>query len=228
MPNSAVVRFNETFLSNHERRLLVAIARRLPRWVTPDGLTWFGVFGAGLVTLGGWLSRDTMGWLWLANLGLLVHWFGDSLDGTVARHRQIERPRYGFYFDQVIDTVGNLLISLGEGLCPAMRMDLALIMLAVYQMLSLQVLVRAIVDREFHMAVGRMGPTEMRIGIFLINLLIMVFGARGVPGLPGGLRWEDLVVSVAIIGLLFLFALQMRSHMSRLASEERAEIRAEP
>jgi hypothetical protein len=117
----------------------------------------------------------------------------------------------------VIDTVGNLLISLGVGLCPLLRMDLALIILAIYQMLALQVLVRAIVDREFHLAVGRMGPTEMRMGIASLNILLICFGRWSMPGLPRAVHWPDLVMALTIVGLLGLFFWQMAGHMGRFA-----------
>jgi hypothetical protein len=87
-------RVNESWLAAHEFRALQVLARQLPAAVTPDHLTALGVAGAGLVLLGGMLSTRSIEWLWLSNLGLLVHWYGDSLDGTVARLRGIERPRY--------------------------------------------------------------------------------------------------------------------------------------
>lgn len=213
-------RVNESFLSGYERTALLAMAKRLPRWVTPDGLTGFGVFGAVLVLCGGALANRSLHWLWLSNLGIAFHWAGDSLDGTLARVRRIERPRYGFYLDQVIDTVGNLLIALGVGLCPGMRMDLILVLLAVYQMLAIQVLVRAIVDREFHVAVGYMGPTELRLGIVLLNLMILAIGTPEIAGMPFGLHWEDVVLGISIAGLLALFGWQMHEHLGRLSRED--------
>lgn len=213
-------RVNESPLAGVERVALLAIARRLPVWVTPDRLTGFGVFGAVLVLLGGVLANHAIGWLWLSNLGVVFHWAGDSLDGTVARLRKIERPRYGFYLDQVIDTVGNLLIALGEGFIPGVRMDLILILLAAYQMLAIQVLVRTVIDREFQVTVGGMGPTELRIGIVLLNLIVLIFGAPSVPGLPEWVKLEDLVVGLGAAGLLGLFAWQMRLHLGKLVKEE--------
>ncbi len=215
-------RINESPLAGYERTALLAIARRLPGWVTPDGLTGFGVFGAVLVLVGGAMAGQSSQWLWLANLGVVFHWLGDSLDGTLARLRRIERPRYGFYLDQVIDTVGNLLIALGEGLIPGVRMDLILILLAAYQMLAIQVLVRTVIDRQFHVTVGGMGPTELRIGIVLLNLIVLVFGAPQVPGLPAGVHLEDVVVGLGIAGLLALFAWQMRVQLVQLGREEPA------
>lgn len=213
-------RFNDSFVAGHERRLLLAIAPRLPRWVTPDQLTGFGVFGAFVVMLGYILSRWGMGWLWLSNFGLVLHWFGDSLDGTLARVRKIERPRYGFYLDQVIDTIGSLVISLGIGFCPVVRMDLSLLVLVVFFMLSIQVYVRNIVDREFHVAVGGLGPTEMRLGIFAMNIGILLFGGTLIPGLPFKASWLDIMMVLTSAGLLVLLVAQMREHLTRLAAEE--------
>lgn len=213
-------RVNEGFLSGYERRALQVIAQRLPNWVTPDGMTGFGVLGAVLVLCGGLLANRSMIWLWLSNLGIVTHWLGDSLDGTLARLRRIERPRYGFYLDQVIDTVGNLLIALGVGFCPGMRMELILILLAVYQMLAIQVLVRTIVDGQFNVTVGHMGPTELRLGIVLLNFILLTIGTPAIPGLPAWLRWEDLVLGISIVGLLALFSWQMAEQLYRLNQQD--------
>jgi phosphatidylglycerophosphate synthase len=214
------VRFHESILAARERVLLLAIARRLPAAATPDRLTMFGVIGALVVVAGYALSDRQTGWLWLANLGLVIHWFGDSLDGTVARFRQIERPRYGFYLDQVIDTLGNLLIALGVGLAPWIRMELVLIVLALYQMLSIQVYVRAIVDHEFHLAVGRLGPTEMRLGILGLNCVIMLLGAPQPIDAIGGATWADALVATLAIVLLTMYGMQMWRHLARFAIED--------
>ncbi|WP_206245238.1 CDP-alcohol phosphatidyltransferase family protein [Novosphingobium terrae] len=219
-PKTADKRFNESFVAGYERRALLAIAPRLPKWVTPDQLTGFGVFGAFVVMLGYIFSRWDMAWLWLSNFGLVLHWFGDSLDGTLARVRKIERPRYGFYLDQVIDTIGSLTISLGIGFCPAVRMDLSLLVLAVFFMLSIQVYVRNIVDREFHVAVGGLGPTEMRLGIFAMNIGLLLFGRWMIPGLPFEASWLDVTMVLTCVGLLILLIVQMREHLKRLAAEE--------
>jgi phosphatidylglycerophosphate synthase len=219
-------RFNESFVAAYERKVLLAIAPRLPSWTTPNQLTGFGVFGAFVVMLGYILSRWGIGWLWLSNFGLVLHWFGDSLDGTLARVRGIERPRYGFYLDQVIDTIGSLVISLGIGFCPAVRMDLSLLVLSVFFMLSIQTYVRNIVDREFHVAVAGLGPTEMRLGIFAMNIGILLFGRWMIPGLPFEASWLDAVLVLTSVGLLVLLVVEMRGQLKKLAVEEPANHRS--
>ena len=218
--NNIDLRVNASFVAAHERVALHFLASRLPRWVTPDALTVFGVFGGGVVMVGYWLSRSDPVWLWLANLGLVFHWAGDSLDGTLARLRHIERPRYGFYLDQVIDALGNVMLAIGVGFATQARMGLALFVLATFHMLSIQVYVRAIVDREFHLAVGRLGPTEMRIGIIVMNIGILVLGAPHWRILGVAMTWCDLLMLVTGIGLLVLYGFQMRRHLIRFAQED--------
>ena len=90
-------------LAEPERRLLRGIATRLPRWVTSDGLTALGVVGALGTGAAYALSTLSVAWLWAASAMLVVQWFGDSLDGTLARVRRAERPRYGYYLDHIVD-----------------------------------------------------------------------------------------------------------------------------
>jgi archaetidylinositol phosphate synthase len=214
-------RIHGSILAGPEYTLLQAIAPRVPAWFTPDRLTVTGLVGCAVVMLGYWLARGHAGWLWLANFGLLIHWAGDSLDGTVARFRGIARPRYGFYLDQSIDTLGNLMIALGVGLSQYARLDLTLLMLATYHMLGIQGCARTIVDGEFHVAVGHLGPTELRIAIAAMNCAIMAFGAPTLLTIAGrALTWCDILLLVTSVGLLGLYASEMRRHLHRLARED--------
>lgn len=219
-PPAKPQRINESLFGHQEARILGFLAARLPAAVKPDHLTAIGVFGAFAVLAGYLLSRQSIGWIWLANAGLVIHWLGDSLDGNLARLRQIERPRYGFYLDQVIDTVGNLAIGIGVGLSPWVRLDGVLLTLVVYQMLTIQVLVRTIIDREFHLAVGRLGPTEMRLGIVAMNLGILLFGAPSLIDHPVKLTWADCLVVAAAVIMLVLFARQFVAHVKRIGRED--------
>lgn len=223
MPNNPAyieLRVNESLIAQHEKRVLTWLARRVPRWCTPNGMTLFGVLGGFVVIAGYLLSNADIAWLWLANAGLVIHWAGDSLDGTLARQRGIERPRYGFYLDQVIDALGNVLIAVGVGLSGFARLDLAMMVLATFHMLSIQVYVRAIVDREFHLAVGRLGPTEMRLGIMTMNILVWLFGAPAITDWPVVLTWCDLAMGLTAAGLFGLYLAQMHHHLQRLSQED--------
>jgi archaetidylinositol phosphate synthase len=214
-------RINASLLASPERMLLQWIVARLPLWCTPDGLTGLGLFGCGLVMLGYWLGRWSVNWLWLANLGLALHWTGDSLDGTLARFRAIARPRYGFYLDQGIDVLGNLMITLGVGLSNHVRLDLSLLVLAAYHMLAIQTYLRTIVDGTFHVDVGHLGPTEMRLAIMLMNIGIMAFGAPVLLTVDGyALTWCDVLLLLAATGLLGLYGFEMRRHLKRIGRED--------
>jgi archaetidylinositol phosphate synthase len=214
-------RINASLFASPERKLLHLIVSRLPFWCTPDGLTVLGLFGCGLVMLGYWFGRWNVGWMWLANLGLVVHWAGDSLDGTLARFRGIARPRYGFYLDQGIDVLGNLMITLGVGLSNNVRLDFALLVLATYHMLAIQTYLRTIVDGTFHVDVGGLGPTEMRLAIMLMNIGIMAFGAPVLLTVNGrALTWCDGLLLLAAVGLLVLYGFEMRRHLKRIGQED--------
>ena len=200
-----IERRQASLLSRYERHVLRWLALRLPYWVTPDRLTAFGVLGSGVCLVGYIASAVSAQWLWLANLGIVLHWLGDSLDGTLARVRRIERPNYGFYLDQTIDVVGNLLIALGVGLSPWVRMDSALFMLTAYHMLSIHSFVLSIVTQRFHVDVMGFGPTEMRLGIILMNLGILYSGAEPFSILGIWITWCDVLVCWAALVMMGVF-----------------------
>src|SRR6185295_5959784 len=134
-------RIHRSLLAAAEKVLLVRLAGALPRWVTPDLLTALGLLGAATAFAGYLLAARDPDFLWLANLGLLLHWYGDSLDGTLARVRGAERPRYGFLVDQSTDAAGDILIMAGLGLSPYVRLDAALLALVGYHALTIHSLV---------------------------------------------------------------------------------------
>ena len=126
MPQQATVsRVHRSWLAHHERQMLTWLASRLPASVTSDHLTLLGVAGSlicGLAYIACWRSPAM---LWLTGAGLVLNWFGDSLDGSLARFRGLERPRYGFFVDHSLDLVSQMLIFFGLGLSPYMRFDVA-------------------------------------------------------------------------------------------------------
>lgn len=150
-------------LAGPEKRLLRWMAERLPGWIHSDHLTVVGVIAAVGVGAGYALSVWDPAWLWLASAMFVVNWFGDSLDGTVARVRHLERPRYGYYLDHAIDSFTTVLIAGGIGLSPYVHIEYALLLVVLYLMLSINVYLEAVVNDVFHIAYGRIGPTEMRI-----------------------------------------------------------------
>ena len=125
-----IERVQQNMLARGERWVLNRLCARMPRWVTPDMLTFTGMVGALAIFAGYAASNLGDGWLWLSIAGYVVHWFGDSLDGSLARFRRIERPRYGYFLDHSCDGLATLLILAGMGASPYIRMDVALVALA--------------------------------------------------------------------------------------------------
>jgi archaetidylinositol phosphate synthase len=205
-----LLRIHNTLFSSLERKALVWLARRLPTSVTPDIVTAFGIFGSFVALVGFALSSLTPSFLWLASLGIVFHWLGDSLDGTLARVRKIERPKYGYFLDQTVDVIGNLLIAVGMGLSPFVRMDVALFALAGYHALSIYSFVRTCVSNEFHVSLLGSGPTEIRMLIIGMNSFILLFGAPQFSIFGLWLTWCDVALlamaTVFMIAFVFLVA----------------------
>ena len=159
MRTASPTRWNEGFFRPLERPALAWLAAKLPRWVTPDQLTGIGFAGAVLAAAGYAASGTRPDFLWLASVGLVINWFGDSLDGTVARLRRIERPRYGYYLDNSIDCIAQLLLAFGIGLSGYVRFDLCLFALVAYLMVSALSFIRANVSNVFQITYAAVGPT---------------------------------------------------------------------
>ena len=169
-------RVQTSILSAHERALINGLCRRMPGWVTPDRLTAIGTAGAAITGLGYVASNWRPEFLFLASLGVVVNWFGDSLDGSVARHRRIERHRYGFFVDHSVDAINNLIFAIGLGLSPYVSMEAAIFLLCSYYLLSINVFLTAQVKGEFRLSHSCFGPTELRLLVIAFNCFILVFG----------------------------------------------------
>ena len=116
MGNENAERIQTSLLNAAEKRLLVWMANRMPAWVTSDMLTYIGVAGAVIYAAFCWMAQCNVNYFWLAALGLAINWFGDSLDGSLARVRDTQRPKYGFFIDHSLDALTTCLICMGLGL----------------------------------------------------------------------------------------------------------------
>jgi phosphatidylglycerophosphate synthase len=212
-------RIQQNMLAKSERRLLNWICPRLPMWVTPDKLTGFGTFGAVVVFLGYAFSEWSVQTLWFAILGYAIQWFGDSLDGSLARWRKIERPKYGYFIDHSVDGLVILLIMAGIGWSPYVRMDVALMALAGYLLLSIHAYLGARVLGEFKLSYMFGGPTELRFVLIGLTLAMMWVG----PNYYVFPKWSgfDLFVAAAAALLNGLFIQQTLVTARRLDLMER-------
>jgi archaetidylinositol phosphate synthase len=161
-----------------EARVLEWIARRLPAAVKPDHLTALGVLAALGIAAAYVLSNGDGAWLWAASGLLLLHWLGDSLDGTLARVRKAERPRYGYYLDHLVDAFATAAIGIGLGLSPYMLLAVGLAIVIAYLILSINTYLETQALGRFTLGYGRLGPTEARLVLIGVNTLL----ALGVVG----------------------------------------------
>ena len=166
-------RIQTSILNGIERKVLVWLAERQPRWVVSDTLTFVGFLGSVIIALGYILTNLDYRWLWLASLGFVINWYGDSLDGSVARVRKTQRPVYGFYIDHTMDVINEIFMLVGVGLSVLMRFDIAMLILVLYLALTINVDTNAHLKNEFKLTYGGFGPTEFRILVIIVNTLLI-------------------------------------------------------
>ncbi len=167
------VRVQTSLLNGVEKKALVWLAERQPKWVDSDMLTYIGHIGSLIIAAGYILSGVNVNFLWLACVGFVVNWYGDSLDGTLARVRKQQRPVYGFYLDHTMDAINETIMFLGVGLSPFMRFDLSCILLVIYLMLTLNVAINAHLRNEFKLTYAKLGPTEFRLICIIVNAVLV-------------------------------------------------------
>ncbi len=166
-------RIQTSILNPLEKKVLVWLAERMPAWVTSDMLTFVGFLGAVIMGVGYALSNLNLQWLWLSCFGLLVNWFGDSLDGSLARVRGTQRKTYGFFIDHNVDVINETIMFVGVGCSPLVNMSFAMMALVGYFMLSIYVYIDCHLKGEMRLTYGGLGPTEFRILLILVNLAFM-------------------------------------------------------
>lgn len=198
-------RINDIFLGPLERPALQWLAAHMPSWVMPDTLTAVGVLGAIVIMVSYWLTNYDKAFLWLASLWLVINWFGDSLDGTLARYRKIQRPKYGFFVDHTVDAFNEVLIILGLGLSPYVKFDIALLALVGYLLMSVQTFIRTCVSGVFQISYGKIGPTEVRVIVIAANTLMFFIGNPSIELPLGTTSVYDLIIFTIAIALFAVF-----------------------
>ena len=216
----AARRAHTSLLAAPEKRCLIGIARRLPAWVNSDRLTALGAFGMLMVGASYAFARWNRAGLLLAIIWLAVNWFGDSLDGTVARVRDCQRPQYGFYVDHVVDSFGALFVLGGLALSGVMHPAIAAGLLVAYLLLSIEIYLATYTLGTFHLSFWKFGPTEMRLLLAVGSLRVFfdptaqLFGSRYLLFDVGG--------AVSIAGLLVVWVVSVFRHARALSRLEPA------
>ena len=224
-PTGQHVRINQSLLGFLERPALRWMSARAPLWVTPDVMTGFGTL-ASILTFVAYVmvgkdfkaGQDNLRynwWLMLASLGFMLNWVGDSLDGTIARYRHIERPRFGFFLDHSIDAFSTVLIFLGIGLSGLGNLQITTFALVGYLLLMINVYLKTYVSGVFVMTNIGLGPTEIRIIAIIVNIFYFFKGQiylnpKTFPGmfLPEHTTLMTLVMGVIGFILISYFLVQ--------------------
>jgi len=212
------IRINDIFLGPLERPALQWLAAHMPASVTPDTCTWFGVGGALLTAISYGLSNYHPGFLWLASLGFVINWLGDSLDGTLARHRRIERPLYGYFVDHTTDMLCQVVILVGLGSTPFVSFNIACLMLISYILLSALVYLRTYVAGEFQISYGGWGPTESRAVAVVLNTTMYFLGVQHIKLSQITINVYDVAVAVIALVLFSFFISTAIREVRRLAA----------
>jgi len=199
--------------ADFERRLLERLARRVPRGLRANHFTALGMVGAAGAGVAYALARYNPAWLWVASVMLAVHWLGDSLDGTLARVRGAERPKYGFYLDHVMGALSVVVVGLGIGVSGFVNPALALGVVVGYLALAVNVYLESSVYGVATVEYGRMGPTEVRIALIVVNT-VLALGAHPRMRIANGVLWVVLVAMVAV------FVWRLARNLSRLAKAD--------
>lgn len=197
-------------LNAAEKKLLLKLAEKQPRWVTSDMLTYFGVAAAVLYAVFCWMANLNVNYLWAASLCLVLNWYGDSLDGTLARVRCTQRPKYGFFIDHSLDALTTCLFCIGLGLAPLMKLSIALFIMGGYLCMSIYTYLSTIVMDKFRLTYAKFGPTEARLVIIAVFILYIFNPWPNVSVDIAGTPWSVFDITGAVAALI-LFSLYIGS-----------------
>jgi archaetidylinositol phosphate synthase len=212
-------RIHGSFLASAEKRALIWLAKHTPGFINSDHLTLLGSVAMMLAGASYWLARWYPPALLLTNFFLAVNWLGDSLDGTLARVRNRQRPRYGFYVDHIVDILGAVLLLGGLSLSGYMRPVIALLVLIAFLILSAEVYLATYCLGDFHLSFWRMGPTEARILLAIGNCALL--WRPTVKLFNTQLQLYDVGGTIAAAGMMLAAVIAAVKHTRQLYREER-------
>lgn len=194
---------NTAITAKAEEKAKEIICPRIPKWISPDHLTFIGIIGIVMVSVGfvlGFLNRY---YLILVPLGLIINWFGDSFDGSIARYRKRTRPNYGYYIDKIVDAIVMIIFGLGLGLSGFVKIEIAILLTAIYLAMMINVDLLVYVKGEAKNSFGWLGPTEARI-IGIIISIVMFFVPIRYYDIYGYLVTQYDIVVLGLSVLMFL------------------------
>jgi phosphatidylglycerophosphate synthase len=207
-----------SLLAPLEKKCLIWMARRAPRWINSDHLTALGLIALAGAGLSYWYARWNSAGLLLVIAFLVLNWVGDSLDGTLARVRNQQRPRYGFYVDHVVDAFGTFFLLGGLALSGYMSERIAIGLLIAYFMLTIEVYLATYTLGTFHLSFWKFSPTELRILLMIGNVALFY---RPVVRLFGGsYLLFDVGGAIGIIGMGLMLVTAVAKHTAALYRAE--------
>jgi archaetidylinositol phosphate synthase len=215
---AAATRIQESFIASVEKRTLIWLAQRTPAWINSDHLTLLGFISQCLAGACYALARVNPDALLAGIVCLALNWLGDSLDGTLARVRNRQRPRYGFYVDHIADSIAALFLMGGLGLSGYVHPGIALGMLVAFLMLSIEAYLATYTLGRFQLSYWKFGPTEIRILLAIGNLALLRHPAIKVLGRP--VLLFDLGGVIAIFGMAIILTLSAVKHTAQLYKQE--------
>ena len=212
-------RIQESILSGIERKVLFWLAEHTPEWINSDHLTLIGFLGQVMAGVSYVIARWHRWGLVMATLFLALNWFGDSLDGTLARFRDKQRPRYGFYVDHIIDTFAAFAMMGGLACSGYVHPYVALGMLIAFLMLSIEVYLTTYTIGKFQLSYWKFGPTEIRILLGIGDIVLLYRPMVHIFGLHQ--RLFDVGGVIAIAGMGIMLVISTIRHTAQLYREER-------
>ncbi len=219
MGNEKAERIQTSLLNDLEKKALTRLAAGMPSWVTSDMLTYLGVAAAVFYAIFCWLACVNVNFFWAAALCLVINWYGDSLDGSLARYRDAQRPKYGFFIDHSLDALTTCLFCLGLGLSPLMQLSISLFIMGGYLCMSIYTYLSTIVMGKFRLTYASLGPTEMRLLIIAVCILYIYLPLNDLELEIAGIHFSiyDCIGSVVAAALFIVYIASLVKDLRALA-----------
>lgn len=211
---------NTAITAKVEEKAKEIICPRIPEWIGPDHLTFIGIIGIVIVSIGfvlGYLNRYYLG---LVPLGLIINWFGDSFDGSIARYRKKTRPNYGYYIDKMVDAVVMIIAGLGLGLSGFVKIEIAILLTAIYLAMMINVDLLVYVKGEAKNSFGWFGPTEIRIIGIIISIVMFFMPVKSYDIYGYLVTQYDIVVLVLSVLMFLILISEIVKNGIRLNKED--------